>query len=221
MKTLQGLHLVVDPRLADHGLTAAQAAIRGGVDIVQLLSRNQDMLDYAKKLREITNTHGLPFLINNDLDLARKADADGVHVDGKKPLPSDVKNALGREALVGYTCGNDIEKVWWATKVKADYISFCSIFPSGSTDECEIVPIETVARSRKETGIPIFASGGITHENAPKILSTGINGIAVISAILNAPDPENSARRFKQILGQYHASPGQSSSIRYPVSLEK
>ncbi len=202
MKPLQGLYLVVDPRLANHGLTAARAAVRGGVDIVQLLFRDQDMFDYAKKLREITKAHGLPFLINNDLDLARKTDADGVHLDGKKPLPSDVKNTLGREALVGYTCGNDIEKVWWATKVKADYISFCSIFPSGSADECEIVPIETVARSRKETGIPIFASGGITHENAAKILSTGINGIAVISAILNAPDPENSARRFKQILGQ-------------------
>ncbi len=207
MKPLHGLYLVVDPRLGNKGLMAAEAAIEGGVDLVQLLQGDQNVPDYAKKLREITKTHDLPFLVNNDVHLARVVGADGVHLDGDQHNPVDVRKVLGRNALVGFTCGNDLKKVHWAAKVKADYISFCSIFPSGSAEECEIVPLETVARGRKEVDIPIFASGGITHENALRVLSTGIDGIAVISAVLKAPDPKDSARRFKQILDRDHQSP--------------
>ncbi len=200
MKPLRGLYLVVDPRLGSGSLAAACAAIDGGVDIVQLLNSGQDALDFARKLREATRARQIPFLINNDLDLARRVEADGLHIDGNHPVPSEVRQVLGSNAVVGYTCGNGLNKLRWATSVGADYVSFCSIFPSASAGECEIVPLETVALGRNETKIPIFASGGITHENASEVLSTGINGIAVISAILNASDPRESARLFKQIL---------------------
>ncbi len=211
MRLLGGLYLVVDPGLGDDGLAAARAAIRGGVDIVQLLHDGRKALALARKLRELTKAHDLPFLINNSLDLAREVGADGVHIDGTHPIPSDVRNILGKDALVGYTCGNDLEKVRWATKMGADYVSFCSIFPSVSAGECELVPLETVARSRRETEIPIFASGGITHENASKVLAEGVDGIAVISAILKAPNPEESVKRFRRILMEHRtvsARPG-------------
>ncbi len=200
MRSLKGLYLVVEPGLGDTGLEATRLALRGGVDIVQLLGSNDDLQEYGRKLRDITWSGRVPFLVNNNVGLARRVEADGVHIDGNRPRPEEVREVLGRDAIVGYTCGNDLEKVRWATEAGADYVSFCSIFPSGTAGECEIVPLETVARARRETRIPMFAAGGITHENAGRVLSTGIDGIAVVSAILSSSDPSASARRFKQIL---------------------
>jgi thiamine-phosphate pyrophosphorylase len=200
LTSLKGLYLVVDPGLGSKGLEATRLALLGGVDIVQMLAGTDAQREFARELRDITRTHHIPLLINNNVDLARQVEADGVHIDGKHPSPSEVKKVLGDNAIVGYTCGNDLEKVRWATRTGADYVSFCSIFPSGTAGECEIVPLETVARARGMTRVPMFAAGGISHENASRVLSTGIDGIAVVSAILSAPDPRESARRFKQIL---------------------
>lgn len=219
MKQLRGLYLVFDPLLGEAGLTATRAALNGGVDIVQLLDSKAKTPGYARILREITRTHNVPLLVNNDLALAREVGAEGVHIDGTRPLPSEVRANLGSDATVGYTCGNELEKVRWAVKTGADYVSFCSIFPSGSAGECELVPLETVESARKETRIPIFASGGINHENAGRVLSTGIDGIAVISAILKVSDPESSARRFKQILEVYRKTPISASEAASPRSL--
>lgn len=202
MRQLRGLYLVVDPGIGDGSLAATEAALKGGVDLVQLLGGEGITVGFARRLREITQDHRVPFLVNNDLELAERTSADGLHIDGTHPLPSDVRGVLGKRAVVGFTCGNDVERVRWAKDVGADYVSFCSIFPSKTAGECEIVPLQTVANVRKSTDIPLFASGGITHENAAKVLATGVDGIAVVSAILNARDPEASARRFKQLLSK-------------------
>jgi thiamine-phosphate pyrophosphorylase len=199
LASLKGLYLVVDPRL-DPNLEATKLALAGGVDLVQLLGGKDDMLEYARKLRHITRSDSIPFLVNNDVSLAKRVAADGVHIDEDHPSPDEVKRMLGGDAIVGYTCGTSLEKVHWAELAGADYVSFCSVFPSGTAGECEIVSLETVERARRGARIPIFAAGGITHENAARVLSTGIDGVAVVSAILTAPDPCASARQFKEIL---------------------
>ncbi len=217
MKGLKGLYLVVDSRLGPEVLKAAEAAIRGGVDLVQLLD-GPGAREIAMPLRQITRTYGRPLLVNNNLDLAEYVRSDGLHVDGHQPLPSAIKKALGNEAAAGYTCGNDLEKIRWAENAGADYVSFCSIFPSGSAGECEIVPLETVARGKRQTCLPVFASGGITQENVERVLATGVDGIAVISAILKTIDPEASAKRFKRSLEMTALSLPESS---HSVSLKK
>ena len=211
---------MVDPGL-DPNLEATKLALTGGVDLVQLLGGKDNLLDYAKKLRHITRSVDIPLLVNNNVSLAKRVAADGVHIDGDHPNPDEVKGVLGGDVIVGYTCGNSLEKVRLAISAGADYVSFCSIFPSGTAGECEIVPLETVERARKGTQIPMFAAGGITHENADQVLSTGIDGIAVVSAILSAPDPCTSARQFKEILNARRSGWEKNRLSSYSVSLKK
>lgn len=83
---------------------------------------------------------------------------------------------------------------------RLDYLSFCSMFPSVTANSCELVKIETVQAARAMTGMPIFLAGGITPDNLDRFSGTGMNGVAVISGIMNAEDPQHKARYYKQAL---------------------
>jgi len=148
----------------------------------------------------IARRYGTPLLINNDLVMAKKVDADGVHADNYELTPSEIEARLGRGKIVGYTTGNDLSRVKWAERNGADYVSFCSMFPSSSVGDCEIVPLDTVRAAKKIVELPIFASGGINLRNAGRVLEAGADGIAVISALQKAADPEATAREFKSVI---------------------
>ena len=196
---LRGLYLVVP---VGAPLERVEAALRGGVDVLQLWQPADVSRDEARRwgrtVRGLARRFGVPLLVHEDVALARELGADGVHLDGEIPTPDAVRNELGRGALVGYTCGRVLKKAEWAERVGADYISFCAVFPSPSAPEaCELVPLETVREAKRRLKIPVFASGGITPENVAKVLKTGADGVAVVSAVLDAPDPEAAARAFK------------------------
>lgn len=196
---LKGLYLVVPvgtPR------ERVEAALRGGVDVVQLWRPrsipHEEARRWGRDLCALTRRFGVPLLVHEDADLARALGADGVHLDGDAPLPEAVRRELGGRALVGYTCGRGLLKAEWAERVGADYISFCALFPSPSAGEaCELVPLETVREAKRRLKIPVFASGGITPENVARVRETGADGVAVISAVLDAPDPEAAVRALK------------------------
>jgi thiamine-phosphate pyrophosphorylase len=196
-KRLEGLYIVVPPETP---LEKVEGALRGGADIVQIWLGAKANPAWARQVLACARRYQVPVLVNNDVALAAEIGADGVHIDGDRPTPQEIRRALGPQALVGVTCGNQLEKVRWAESSGTDYISFCSIFPSSSVDECEIVPLETVKRAKQLVKIPVFASGGITLQNAPQVLAAGADGLALISAIFSTPDPEQAARRFKQLL---------------------
>lgn len=195
-KRLQGLYMVVAPETP---LEKVEKVLRSGADIVQIWMGAKADPAWARQVLECARRYRLPVLVNNDVKLAAEIGADGVHIDGDRPTPQEIRKELGPQALVGVTCGNDLNKVRWAEKSGVDYISFCSIFPSSSVDKCEIVPLETVKAAKRLVKIPVFASGGITLQNAPQVLAAGVDGLALISAIFKAPDPEQTARRFKQL----------------------
>jgi thiamine-phosphate pyrophosphorylase len=184
-------------------LEVVEAAVRGGVDIVQIWSvwkEREPMASLIMNIHKITEKHGVPLIINNDLEMAKIVKADGVHLDSYEITPQEVRKGIGESCIVGYTIGNDISRAKWAQKEDADYISFCSIYPSPSVQDCEIVPLETVRRTRRLVDLPIFASGGINVDNAGAVLEAGADGIAVISGIQRAGDPEVAARQFKEII---------------------
>ncbi|MCS7197278.1 MAG: thiamine phosphate synthase [Candidatus Bipolaricaulota bacterium] len=195
-RKLGGLYLVVSPDVA---IERVEAALRGGADLLQIWSPAQAARDWAAQIRKIARTYNVPLLVNNDIILAAELAADGLHLDGNAPTPSKVRQTLGSQAIVGYTCGTNLEKVLWAERVGADYVSFCAVFPSPSVQACDLVPLETIRQARRLVSIPIFASGGITLENAHKVIEAGADGIAVISAVFQAPDPEEAVRRFKAL----------------------
>jgi thiamine-phosphate pyrophosphorylase len=205
-RKLEGLYLVVSPILPlDKLLLAAEKALRGRVDILQLIAgkENSEMIAFARDLSDLTRRHETLFLVNGSLQLAKEIDAEGLHFDKYEIAPSEVKQELGRECVVGYTLSNDIERLRWAEEVGADYVSFCSVFPTCTVTQCQIVPLETVKEARSRTSLSIFAAGGINLDNAHLVLKAGVDGIAVTSAILKAKDPEQTARSFQEIIRNY------------------
>lgn len=202
-RKLEGLYLVVSPvRPPDELLVAVEKALEGGVDILQLIPREADSetLKLAKDLSSLTEQYDAPFLVNGNLQLAKKAGADGLHLDRYDLTPSEVKQVLGKHCIVGYTLGVQLERLKWAETVGADYVSFCSVFPTSSATQCEIVPIETIRAAKHQTTLPVFAAGGINLDKAELVLKAGVNGIAVTSALIEAEDPKQTARKFKEII---------------------
>ena len=205
-RKLEGLYLVVSPILPfDKLLNATEKALRGGVDLLQLIVEKEtpEMIAFARDSSDLAREYKTLFLTNGSLRLAKEIDAEGLHLDNYEITPTEVKHALRRDCIVGYTLSNDLERLRWAEKMGANYVSFCSVFPTFTATQCQIVPLETVRRAKSRTSLPIFATGGITLENAHLVLEAGVDGIAVTSALLKAEDPEQRAKSFKGIIRNY------------------
>jgi len=198
---------VVDPTMPHRRLLdIVEKALKGGVAILQLWAawqKKSKPLELAKKLLNLANGYNVPLIINNDIQLAKEVEAHGVHMDRYNVVPADVRKALGEQSIVGYTVGNDLERVKWAETVGADYVSFCAVFPTTSVTQCEIIPLSTIRLAKSLTHLPVFASGGINLSNAHLVLETGVDGIAVISSILKAQNPEKVAKSFKEIINKH------------------
>ncbi len=212
---VKGLYFVVDINAIEKlGLEKlceiVEKAIKGGVDIIQIWGDSskwrtdfEKLSEATKRLIEIAHKHNVPALIANDVELCVKFNADGVHLDGYE-IPDkscdEIRKIIGYDKIIGITCGNDIKKIEWAKENKVDYISFCSIFPTSSVDSCEIVPLEMIKKAKEILGedVPVFASGGITIENIDDVITAGADGVAVISAIMKAEDPEKVSSEFKR-----------------------
>jgi thiamine-phosphate pyrophosphorylase len=203
VRRLKGLYLIVSPILSHKELlSATEKALSGGVDILQLSAEPEIfwVKTFAREIADLAREYETPFLINNDLQLAKEVKADGVHFDAYEITPKGARQALGRECLVGYTVNVDMTRVRWAEKEGADYVSFCSVFQERTTTHCPIVSLETVRNARYVPSLSIFAAGGINLDNAHLVLEAGVDGIAVTSALLEAEDPEQTARAFKEII---------------------
>lgn len=202
-KPLGGLYVVIDPNLPEQALLeAVEKTLKGGADILQLWNpwRDRERIgQLGRRIGELARRYGVPLLVDNDLQLAKIIAADGLHLEEYSLSPSAVRKVLGQDAIVGYTCGNDLGKAIRAEREGADYISFCAMFPSPSVEECEIVPLAKVREAKRRIKIPVFASGGITAQNAHLVLEAGADGIAVISAVFKSPDPEKATRELKSI----------------------
>jgi thiamine-phosphate pyrophosphorylase len=207
---LSGLYLVADLSYREEKLLdAVSKAVRGGVQIVQIWNvagkASEDTLRVGKKIHSEMAQAEIPLIVNNDLDLAEKLGASGIHFDDFHTSAEDARRLLGADAIVGYTCGNDQALVRKAENFGADYISFCAVFPSPSVHSCEIVPLESVRQAKHTVSISVFASGGITLENAHLVMEASADGLAIASSILRAENPETEAKSFRKIIDRYLA----------------
>jgi thiamine-phosphate pyrophosphorylase len=188
-------------------LHAVSQAITGGAQIVQIWNATgkarKDTLRVAKAIHSKTLKQDIPLIVNNDISLAKKLDAEGVHFDDFRVSAGDVRRLLETDVIVGYTCGNDQTQARKTETLGADYLSFCAVFPSPSVESCEIVPLESVRQAKNTVHIPVFASGGITPENAHLVLEAGADGLAIASSILKSANPKAAAGVFRQILDDY------------------
>ena len=203
---LAGLYLVVSPILPDEQLLiAVEKALDGGVDILQFSASKEsvEMSILANGLSGLARKHGIPFIVNNNLELAREVKAEGVHLDTFEVFPAEVRSLLGDESIVGYTVNFNLEKTKLAEKVNADYVSFCSVFHQCPGNQCPIVPIDKIKEVTSSTKLSVFAAGGINLENILLVLQAGVDGVAVTTAILKSKDPQQTAKDLKQVITEY------------------
>ncbi|HEY3405172.1 MAG TPA: thiamine phosphate synthase [Ohtaekwangia sp.] len=196
-----GVYLVIDPSPGSVVLIPkVEAALKGGISVLQIWNHwkpGQDKSSFIKDLCRLSHAYDVPVLIHEDWSWLMNTPLDGVHFDEIPKGWDYLTKFIDRPFLKGITCGNDHARIQWAIDQSLDYISFCSMFPSSSTDVCELVSPEVVKQTRDKTSIPIFVAGGITLENISSLVSLGIDGVALISAIIRADDPEATTLRFK------------------------
>ena len=198
-----GVYLVTDAGLSAGRSTpeVVAAAIDGGVDVVQLREKGtsaKERYQLGLELREETRAAGVPLIVNDRVDIAAAIDADGVHL-GDDDLPISVaREQLGKDAMVGRSVSTPAA-AREAEAAGADYLGVGAIFGTNSketTPEQSNVGLERIRAVREAVDIPFVGIGGVTPENAESVAAAGADGVAVISAITGADDPEAATRRL-------------------------
>ncbi len=177
------------------------SAIAGGVTTVQLREKDTptgEFLDLALRVRTITRESGVTFIVNDRIDIALASDADGIHV-GQDDMPADVaRRLIGPDRILGVTAA-DAEEARTAIAAGADYIGCNAVFATPTkTDTGTPLGIAGLEELVRSIDVPVVAIGGINTTNAAEVLATGAAGIAVVSAIVSADDPEEAARELKR-----------------------
>jgi thiamine-phosphate pyrophosphorylase len=195
------LLLVTDPR-ADLASRVA-AAVRGGVDIVQLRDKRAsqgELLSLAAELKEICEQSGALFTVNDDAELARLSGAAGVHLGQEDGPLARARAILGPSSIVGRSVSS-VEEALEAVGEGADYLGVGTVYATPTKPEEEAVGL-ALLRELAGRGVPVpwFAIGGVTFETAREIAETGAPGFAVVRAVLDAEDPESAARELRSFL---------------------
>ncbi|MFY9358386.1 MAG: thiamine phosphate synthase [Bacillota bacterium] len=183
---------------------AVEQAIRGGVTLVQLREKHASSLEFyqtARRVKKITDSYNVPLIINDRVDVALAVDADGVHV-GQSDLPAArVREILGPDKILGVSASS-LKEALKAVEDGADYLGVGAMFATGTKTDADITTIEELKRIRQAVSVPIVVIGGINKQTLPLFAGTGIDGIAVVSAIIAAADVEKAARELKELFKQ-------------------
>lgn len=181
---------------------AVELAIMGGATIVQLREKEcsgREFLEIARGVKQVTDAYEIPLIINDRLDIALAVDADGVHL-GQNDIPAaTARELLGRRKILGVSAFN-AELALQAQKDGADYIGVGDIFGTSTKADTHHVTREELLKIREKVKIPIVAIGGINHFNVQQLKGTGINGVAVISAVIGARDITEAAKEMVELV---------------------
>ena len=163
--------------------------------MIQLREKHLDhehFLKEAKEIKELCRKYQVPFLINDDVDLAVEVDADGVHVGQHDMEAGEVRKKIGQNRILGVSA-QTVEQALLAQQAGADYLGVGAVFPTGTKDDADAVSIQTLGEICRAVSIPVVAIGGIGQHNVMQLAGSGICGIAVVSAIYAQPDIQNAA----------------------------
>ena len=177
-------------------------SLDGGVTFLQLREKDLDDENFLKEaieLKELCKEYKVPFVINDNVDIAIKMDADGVHVGQSDMEAGDVRAKLGPDKIIGVSA-QTVEQAVLAEQRGADYLGVGAVFPTGSKDDADDVSHETLKAICEAVSIPVVAIGGITLENTPQLKDSGICGVAVISAIYAQDDIRKASEDLKKVV---------------------
>ncbi|WP_353569839.1 thiamine phosphate synthase [Candidatus Albibeggiatoa sp. nov. BB20] len=204
---IQGLYVITDSQLIpeQHFLSMVEAALRGGSKVVQYRDKTNDpqkRLNQATALKTLCHQYAVPLIINDDIDLAQQIQADGVHLGKQDASLSKAREQLGKHAIIGISCYNQLALAQQAVDNDADYIAFGRFFNSVTKPEAIPASIDLLHQARQQFSCPIVAIGGITPENGRQLLDAGANSLAVINGVFSESTPQAvqaAANRYFQL----------------------
>jgi len=197
----RGLYAITqtDHKTTDTIVNEVKAAIRGGAVIVQYRDKNPcDALFLARELVKVCHQFDVPLIINDDIELAAKVGADGVHIGKEDGAIAQARKRLGNDAIIGVSCYDFVERAIEAQVQGATYVAFGRFFPSSSKPFAAPARIETLQQAKRLLNIPIVAIGGILPENGAQLLAAGADLLAVIGGLFDG-QPEQSGRAYQAL----------------------
>lgn len=188
-------------------LQQTEEAIKGGATFVQIREKNLDEQEFeeeAIQLKKLCAEYKIPFVVNDNVLLAKKIDADGVHIGQEDMKLQEARKILGEQKIIGVSA-QTVKEAILAENQGADYLGVGAVFQTGSKDDAIEVPLETLKEICKAVKVPVVAIGGITKDNVSKLKNSGICGISVISAIFAQKDiiaaTKDLKKRVETLLG--------------------
>ena len=185
-----------------------EKALRGGATFVQLREKSLNMESFVAEARQIKilcEKYHVPFVINDNVDVALAVDADGVHVGQGDMAASDARKKLGTGKLIGVTA-RTVEQAVTAWKQGADYLGVGAVFATSTKGDAKEISHGTLKEICRSVSIPVVAIGGICAANVMELKGTGIEGVAVVSAIFASEDIEMAARELRELAEQLGGS---------------
>ena len=204
-KVRRGLYAITDDVLTApyELLFLVEQAILGGAVMVQFRTK---ILDAALKLRQATDLaalcrrHDVPLIINDDVLLAAKVGADGVHLGKDDPALKAARAILGDDAIIGVSCYNELARAQQAKTAGADYVAFGRFFSSQTKPLAAQAEIALLIQARR-LDLPVAAIGGITLDNAQALIGAGVDLLAVVQGLFGQPDVLRAAQQFTACMG--------------------
>lgn len=205
MSAIRGLYAISSEsslQTADF-IDRVEAAIRGGARIIQYRNKHRDEVCELQvlALAQLCAERHVPLIINDDPLLARRCHA-GVHLGKQDADIASTRKLLGRQAVIGVSCYNELERALAAQAQGADYVAFGRFFPSRTKPDAVQATPALLQAARAQLRIPIVAIGGITPENGAVLLQAGADALAVIDGIFGQKDPEQAARRYTELFAK-------------------
>lgn len=185
-----------------------ELALRGGATMVQFREKclfGEELCREAAEVQKVCRSFGVPFIIDDDVELAKRIDADGVHVGQKDMDAVDARRYLGGGKIIGVSARTAAQAVK-AKNDGADYLGVGAMFATKSKGDAVVIERETVREIKRKAGLPIVGIGGIRIENMDELSGLGIDGIAVIGGIFGQEDIEGAARELRRKAEGYFRS---------------
>lgn len=178
-----------------------EAALKGGVTCVQLREKELDkdaFLREAKELCALCRRYGVPFIVNDNVDVAVACGADGVHVGQEDMTAGEVRRRVGEDMLLGVSV-HTVEEARRAVRDGADYLGLGAVFPTSTKTDVDQIPNETLRAICGAVDVPVVAIGGINRGNLLKLAGSGVDGVALVSAIFSAENIEETCRELRAL----------------------
>ncbi len=197
------LYIVTDRTwLAGRTLASrVEAALQGGATCVQMREKELDaeaFLREARAMREVTARHGVPFIVNDDVEIALACGADGVHVGQSDLKACEARKRIGPGKILGVSV-HTVEQAVQAAENGADYLGVGAVFSTSTKQDADRVSADMLQNICRAVSVPVVAIGGISAQNIAQLSGSGIAGVAVISAIFASPDAGEAAREMKAL----------------------